>query len=68
MNSDRNVFLAWDGRTNLKEQKFKNILQNAHFSPQNRPNQVYTTFPENPDMAGVQIAIKHAKIVENSKF
>ena len=29
---------------------------------------VFSTFPENPDMAGVQIAIKHAKIVENSKL
>ena len=29
---------------------------------------VFSTFPENPDMAGVQITIKHAKIVENSKF
>ena len=25
-------------------------------------------FFENPDMADVQIAIKHVKIVENSKF
>ena len=28
----------------------------------------YDFFPENPDMAGVQIAIKNAKIVESSKF
>ena len=29
---------------------------------------VFSTFPENPDLADFQIAIKHAKIDENSKF
>ena len=38
------------------------------FLLKNRPNQVFSTFPENPDLADVQIAIKHAKIDENSKF
>ena len=28
----------------------------------------FLAFFENPDMVGVQIAIKHAKIYENSKF
>ena len=31
------------------------------FLLKNRPNQVFSTFPENPDLADVQIAIKHAK-------
>ena len=38
------------------------------FLLKNRPNQVFSTFPENPDLADVQIAIKHAKIDENLKF
>ena len=38
------------------------------FLLKNRPNQVFSTFPENPDLADVQIAIKHAKIDENSKL
>ena len=33
-----------------------------------RSDLVFSTFPENPDLADVQIAIKHAKIDENSKF
>ena len=38
------------------------------FLLKNRPNLVFSTFPENPDMVGVQSAIKHAKIDEISKF
>ena len=38
------------------------------FPLKNRSNEVFSTFPENPDLADVQIAIKHAKIDENSKF
>ena len=38
------------------------------FLLKNRPNQVFSTFPENTDLTDVQIAIKHAKIDENSKF
>ena len=39
-----------------------------NFLLKNRPNQVFFTFFENPDLAGVQSALKHAKINENSKF
>ena len=35
---------------------------------QRRSYMVFSTFPENPDLADVQIAIKHAKIDEISKF
>ena len=38
------------------------------FLLKNRPNQVFSTFPENPDLAYVQSAIKHGKMVENSNF
>ena len=60
-------------RHGMGEQIWRKIFSKIYckmliFPLKNRPNQVYTTFPENPDMAGVQIAIKHAKIVENSKF
>ena len=37
------------------------------FLLKNRSNKVFSTFPENPDLADVQIAIKHPKIDENSK-
>ena len=33
-----------------------------------RSDLVFSTFPENPDMVGVQSAKKHSKIYEISKF
>ena len=39
-----------------------------NFLLKNRSNEVFSTFPENPDLADVQIAIKHVNIDENSKF
>ena len=38
------------------------------FLLKHRPYMVFFNIFENPDMADVQIALKHAKIDENSKF
>ena len=50
----------------------KNFQKFAFLRPvwklQHRSYMVFSTFPENPDLAYVQSAIKHRKIDENSKF